>query len=185
MHPISSWVLWSFLQSLLWTISRIDCLAPCHLVLLGFYPVPSSGTYSSAASFCLNCYCCVCGRLVLFFDLGGISCVSQQYIPLSSPKAQRPAGPRVGSDLHLGSWFHRLQVCSFSCFCSLVGEAGLETCAGFLVGRAGACPLVDRAESLSSGGQCHVKGCVWRWLWTQEVIRQPVCWWMGLWSLPS
>ena len=38
---------------------QVDCLSPLHLVvLLGFYLVPSSGTYSSAISFCLTfCDC--------------------------------------------------------------------------------------------------------------------------------
>ena len=34
--------------------------------------------------------------------------------------------------------------------CLLVGEADLETCVGFLVGRPGACPLVGGAESCLS-----------------------------------
>ena len=42
----------------------------------------------------------------------------------------------------------------------LVGEAGLETCAGLLVGGTGACPLVGRAGSCPSGGQGCVSGCV-------------------------
>ena len=60
-------------------------------------------------------------------------------------KGQGPDGPRVGSDLHLQIQFHRLQDLSFltSGFCPLVGEAGLEACAGFLMGVAGACPLVS------------------------------------------
>ena len=42
---------------------QADCLSPLHLaVLLGFYLVPSSGTYFAAVSFCLNFS--VCG---LFF----------------------------------------------------------------------------------------------------------------------
>ena len=40
--------------------------------------------------------------------------------------------------------------------CPLVGEAGLEACAGFLVGGAGACPLVYGAGYWPSGGQGHV-----------------------------
>ena len=39
--------------------------------------------------------------------------------------------------------------------CLLVGEAGLEACAGFLDGRAIACSVVGRAESWSFG-QGHV-----------------------------
>ena len=76
-----------------WTPSQVDCLCPCHLVLLGFYLVPSSEICSSAASlclsFCLHVY--VCSRLVTFLDLGEVAfcrrCpVSQQCLPFSSPK---------------------------------------------------------------------------------------------------
>lgn len=42
----------------------------------------------------------------------------------------------------------------------LVGKAGLEACAGFLMGGAGACPLMSRAGSWPSGAQGHVRGCV-------------------------
>ena len=44
--------------------------------------------------------------------------------------------------------------------CLLVGEIGPGSCAGFLVDRTGACPLVCRAGSCPSGGQGCVKGCV-------------------------
>lgn len=58
-----------------WTPSQVDCLCPCHLVLLGFYLVPSSEICSSAASlclsFCLHVY--VCSRLVTFLDLGEVA----------------------------------------------------------------------------------------------------------------
>ena len=38
-----------------WIIFQVDCLTPCHLVvLMEFYLVPSSGTYSSPVSFCLT-----------------------------------------------------------------------------------------------------------------------------------
>ena len=102
--------------------------------------------------------------------------MSQKYTPLSSPKGQGPAGSRVDSDLCLWTQFHRLQACSFlpSGVCPLVGEAGLEACAGFLVGGVSACPLVGRAVSWPSGGQGSVKGHVLGWLWDQEVFRQPV-----------
>ena len=78
---------------IIWTPSQVDCLSPYHLVLLGFYLVPSSEICSSAASlclsFCLHVY--VCGRLVTFLDLGEVAfcrrCpVSQQCLPFSSPK---------------------------------------------------------------------------------------------------
>ena len=39
-------------------------------------------------------------------------------------------------------------------------EAGLEACAGLLVGGAGACPLVGGTVSWPSGGQDCVKWCV-------------------------
>lgn len=41
-------------------------------------------------------------------------------------------------------------------FCPVVGEAGLETSTGFLLGRAAACPLMGGAESWFSAGQGHV-----------------------------
>ena len=65
-----------------------------------------------------------------------MSYVSHQYTPFSSPKGQGPAGPRVGSDLCLWAWFYRLLDYVFlaSVICLLAGEAGLEACAGFLVG---------------------------------------------------
>ena len=50
----------SSLLSLLWILFQLDCLSPIHLVvLLRFYLVPLSGTYSSADSFCLTF--CDCG----------------------------------------------------------------------------------------------------------------------------
>ena len=66
----------------------------------------------------------------------------------------------------------------------MVGEAGLEACAGFLEGGAGACSLVGGAASWPSGGQGCATGHVWRWLWAQEVSRQSVCWCVGLCSRP-
>ena len=92
-----------------------------------------------------------------------MSYVSQQYTPLLSPKGQGPAGPRVGSDLRLLTWFRMLLDPSSlaSHVCPLVGGAGLEACVGFLVGRADACPLVvGGAGSWPSAGQGHVKGHV-------------------------
>lgn len=49
--------------------------------------------------------------------------------------------------------------------CPLVAEAGLEACAGSLVGGAGACPLVGWAMSRGvSRGRCG-----------SLVFRQPLC----------
>ena len=81
-------------------------------------------------------------------------CASQQCTPLLSPKGQGPAGPRVGSDLCLPFQFHRLWDHSLlaSGVCSLVGEAGIEACVGFLVGGAGVCSLRGGVDSWSSGG---------------------------------
>ena len=62
-----------------------------HLVvLLGYYLFPSTGTYSSAISFCLNfyLYLYVCGRIVMFLPLGElvsvghVICVPTVYSPL-------------------------------------------------------------------------------------------------------
>ena len=91
-----------------------------------------------------------------------MSYISQQYTPLLLLNGQRPADPRVGSDLCLQIQFHRLWDYIFlvSGVCPLVGEAGLETCAGFLVGGAGACLLVGGVVFWPSGGQGHVKGHV-------------------------
>ena len=54
-HLFFSWVLWSSLWSLPWALSKVNCLTPLHLVLLGFLHVSSFGTYSSATSFFLTC----------------------------------------------------------------------------------------------------------------------------------
>ena len=43
-----------------------------------------------------------------------------------------------------------------SAICSLVGEAGLEACLGFLAGVAGSCPLMGRAGFWPSDKQEHV-----------------------------
>ena len=39
MHPFFTWISASSLQSLLWTLSQVDCLCPRHLVVLGVYLV--------------------------------------------------------------------------------------------------------------------------------------------------
>ena len=64
--------------------------------------------------------------------------MSQQCSPLSAPHGQGLAGPRIVSDLCLETHFCSLQNCNFlaSGVCPLVGEAGLEVCAGFLAGGA-------------------------------------------------
>ena len=113
-----------------------------------------------------------------------MSFVSQQYTFLLSPNGQRLASPRVGSDLCLHTQFCSLWDHNFlpSGACPLVGEAGLEACAGFLVRGASACLLVGGPGSWSSCGQGHVKGCVYSWLWAQEVFGQHVCWWVWLYS---
>ena len=68
---------------------------------------------------------------------------------LANRKGQGPACPRVWSDLLLAVSFCRLQDHSFlaSGVYALVGEAGLEACAGLLARRAGACLLMGRARS--------------------------------------
>ena len=91
--------------------------------------------------------------------------MSQQYTPLSSPKGQGPAGPRLGSEMCLWTQFCRLQYCSFLTFGigPLVDEAGLEFCAGFLAGggwwvELDLGPLVGKAllRFISRGG-CGLK----------------------------
>lgn len=75
--------------------------------------------------------------------------MSQQYPPLSSLKGQRSASPRVASDLCLQN-----QVCRLKDHCflpsgvwPLVGKAGAEACAGFLVGGANTFPLMGGVVS--------------------------------------
>ena len=54
----------------------VDFLSPLLLVLpLRFYLVPSFGTYSSVASFCLILwvYYCTVGGLVMFLDLAEVA----------------------------------------------------------------------------------------------------------------
>jgi len=120
MHPFFSWVLGSSLQSLLCTHSQGGCSSWGRKVsdttewlnwtplvlLLGFYLVPLSGTYSSVVSFCLNFFVFLCMWKVSHASqpwwsgpLYGISYVTQQYTPLLSLKSQGPAGLRIGSNL--------------------------------------------------------------------------------------
>lgn len=88
--------------------------------------------------------------------------MSQQCPPLSSPKGQRPVGPRVVSDLSLRILFCRLFMVSFlaSGVFPLEDKAGLKAYAGFLVEGASACPLVGGARSQPYSGQDCVKGYV-------------------------
>ena len=83
-HSFFSWVLGSFLQSLLRTLSQVGCLSSPHLVVLpGFCLVPLSGTCSFAISFCLNFYAYfyICSMLVTFLmkkwpSVGDVLCAS-------------------------------------------------------------------------------------------------------------
>ena len=59
----------------------------------------------------------------------------------------------------------RIVVPLVSAVCSLVDEAVLGACAGFLVSRTGSCPLVSGAGSYPSGGQ----GC------SQKDFKHSVC----------
>ena len=84
--------------------------------------------------------------------------VSQNLCWPASGQGRGPACPRVVSGLLLAGWVCRLWDCGFlaSGICPLVGEAGLEASAGFLEGKASACPLVGGAGSWPAGGQGHV-----------------------------
>ena len=81
-------------------------------------------------------------------SVGDVLCVLALHFPLVS---QCP----VASWLQVSVWLVfadsvcRLQDCGFlaSGVCPLMGEAGLEVCAGFLVGGARACPLMGGARS--------------------------------------
>ena len=62
---LRSWIIFTII-----TLNLVDCLSPLHLaVLFVSYLVPSSGTYSSAISFCLtfcDCgFCSTCCRFVV------------------------------------------------------------------------------------------------------------------------
>ena len=82
--------------------------------------------------------------------------MSQQYTSLLLLKGQGPAGPRVGSDMHLQTGFHSVPDHSIaSGVCLQVSDAGLQACTGFLVGGVGACPLVGGIEPWPSGGEGH------------------------------
>ena len=88
-HAFFSWVLWSSLQSLPWALSKVNCLSPLHLVLLGFWHVSSFGTCSSATSFFLTCrfHFYISVRLITLPSLGEVTFVgdiqcSKQYVSL-------------------------------------------------------------------------------------------------------
>ena len=70
--------------------------------------------------------------------------------------------------------FHRLQNCSSTCvWCLLpVGEPCAEVCASFLIGRTGACPLVDEAGSCSLSGHVLVS----RWQPLRELMAVSTLW---------
>lgn len=103
-----------------------------------------------------------------------MSYVSQQYIPLLSPKGQGTAGLRVGSDLCLWTQFHRLWDFGFlaSDVCALLGKAGLEASTVFLMGGAFASPLVGELSFDLVLGRSISKGM----LWAPEVFTYLVCW---------
>lgn len=62
--------------------------------------------------------------------------------------------------------------------CPLVGEAGLETWCSVPGGRGQYLLTSGWSWVLPSGRQGHVQ----RWLFTQKVFRQPLCWCMGLYA---
>ena len=77
----------------------------------------------------LTLYFYVCGRLDVSQPsrsgpLYGMSYLPQQYTPLSSPKGQAPAGPRVVSDLHLQSCSSGCRIVVFLLLCLPQGEWG-------------------------------------------------------------
>ena len=94
----------------------------------------------------------------------------------------------IGSlTLCLWSLFHRLHNYSSSGFWCL-SPGGWDWSRGLYRLPSGwywCLPTGRWSGSCPSGGQGHVKGCVWRWLWTQEDFRQPFCWWAGLCSYPT
>ena len=83
----------------------------------------------------------LCKWKVMFLDFGEVAlyrgcplCPSSTHSLLS--KGQGPAGPRVGSGLHLLTEFHVLLDCSslaLGCLAPVMGEAGLEVYLGFLM----------------------------------------------------
>lgn len=128
-------------------------------------------------SFCLHSYLYfyVCSIFIKFLDLGKVTfgrgctvCASGTFPSHPSARDQLVTGVFLTYVRGYRLWDHNLY--SFvidqlfrlwdhtfidSEICPL-GEEGLEACAGFIVGRASACPLVVWAGFWSSGGQ----GCV-------------------------
>lgn len=102
----------------------------------------------------------------MFLDLGEVvfynRCIICSISTLSfhHPRARYQLMPRKVLICVRRTWFCRLLVCRgfVSDVCPKVCEAGLDTFAGFLMGGTGAYPLVNRGESLPSGGQ----GCIKR-----------------------
>ena len=102
-------------------------------------------------------------------------CTTLSFIVLNVPH-------RAVRILVWGFWFFAFLFLFFS-----LGQLEIltpEACAGFLEGGARAHPLVGGARSWSFGGQGCVKRHVKRWLWAQEVFRQPICRCVGLCSCP-
>lgn len=99
---LSSWsvspsVFWNFGSSLLslhWNLFWVDCLSLLLLVVIqSLYPVPSSGTYSSTISFCLNfcLYFYACGRFITFLDFVDVAhCRWYPMYPSSILPSQHP-----------------------------------------------------------------------------------------------
>ena len=87
------------------------------------------------------------------YQCNGHESEQTQCILLSSPKGQGSSGSHVSVWSAFADLVCRLQDHSFLAHgvCCLVGETGLEACAGFLVEGAGSCPLVVRAASWPSG----------------------------------
>ena len=88
--------LWPSSWSLIWTVSWVDCLSVCHLViLLGFYLTLSSEAYSSVASFSVNCclYFYIYGRWVTFLDLWEVALT--RWYPLHPSNAAPSRHPRT------------------------------------------------------------------------------------------
>ena len=161
----------------------------CYWVPLNFSFQLLFISKSSSSSLNLSCIFLVCASILfpnltscllsLLSSFSGrlpISCSSRF---LSCPLLAIHLYHLILSDF-LCLWFpfHRVIIPVASDICCLVVEVGPGACAGFLLGRTSACPLVGGAGSSPSDG--HVKWCVYRWLWAQYNFRQPIYWWVGL-----
>ena len=140
LHPIFPWDLGAALGTVLWTLYQTDGLSPHHQVLL--CPLILS-------NFCMYFY--ICGELAVswLWRSGSLS-----YAPSSALLSHHP---RTSWFQGLRLWFwsvYKLLHCSLlpSGFCLIVGGAGLEASAGFLMGGAGGWPLVGGAGCWPSGG---------------------------------